>query len=90
MLEHSLIKINIILADVKKQVHLLWTYLYLCCFKSANVFVPSNNNQTNSSISFCGSYSQVKTLNVELNNEAVERLKIFVLFRVQLCWNILL
>jgi hypothetical protein len=40
--------------------------------KLENVSMPSNNIQIDSSISFRGSYSQVKTLILELNNEAAE------------------
>ncbi len=57
--------------------------------KLENISKPSNNIQINSSILSCGSYSQAKTLTVDQNNGAAERLKIFNLFRVKLCWKIL-
>ncbi len=59
--------------------HSLWAMIFIyAAIKLENVSMLSNNIQIDSSISFCGSYCQVKTLTVEQNNEAAERLKISV------------
>jgi hypothetical protein len=52
-------------------VFLLWAKIFIyAAIKLENISMPSNNIQIDSSISFHSSYSQVKTLIVELNNEA--------------------